>query len=119
MPKIPYQPFAQFTQLKGVFLGGGVDRGDGSSFRRIAHAHTNLKEPNGGFICVRSPKRLWYMGAEGTKPSLTMIHELAHIVVGQGHTDKFRKAYKELSKQFWGYEIPDSWDRSLVKKVRS
>lgn len=115
MPLITYAPYADFSQVRGVFLGGCVERGDGSSFRRIAHAHT--EGVHTGFICVRSAKRLWYMGSI-TKPSLTMVHELAHIVSGQGHTDKFRKAYKELSFKFWGFEIPDSWDRTLVKKLK-
>lgn len=115
MPLIEYGPYKEFPQVAGVFLGGCVERGDGSSFRRVAHAHT--EGTHKGFICVRSPKRLWHMDGE-PKPSLTMVHELAHIVSGAGHTDPFRKAYKELSMKFWGFEIPDSWDRALVKKLR-
>src|SRR6267142_943204 len=114
MPQINYEPYAKFPEVKGVFVGGCVEHGDGSSFRRIAHAHTS--GPDKGMVCVRSPKRLWHMDG-APKPSLTMVHELAHIVTNQGHTDKWRKSYKELSKQFWGFEIPDSWDYKLTKKV--
>lgn len=90
--------FSQHPQVKGIFVGGCVDRGDGSSFRKIAHAHT--QEKNHGWICVRSPKRL-YM-ADG-KPSQVMLHELAHILTNQGHTDKWRLKMKEIggSIDYW------------------
>lgn len=94
MPEIKFKHFDEYRNkniLKGVFLGGCVERGDGSSFRARAHAHINgtLK----GWICVRGRKRL--MTPKG-KPSNDMWHELAHLISGQGHTDKFRAVLRSL-----------------------
>ena len=76
-----------------VFVGGCVDRGDGSSFRRKAHAH--VEEPNKGWICVRSAKRLYVAGTE--RPSLLIWHEVAHCLVGPSnwHNDTWDR--KRLS----------------------
>lgn len=76
-----------------VFIGGCIDRGRGSSFRRKAHAHISGCT-NAGFICVRSIKRVFMR--DGIRPSHLMIHELAHIVSNQGHTDKWRKTVHKL-----------------------
>lgn len=94
MPEIKFKHFDEYRNkniLKGVFLGGCVDRGDGSSFRARAHAH--IKGTNQGWICVRGRKRL--MTLKG-KPSNTMWHELAHLISGEGHTDKFRTTLRSL-----------------------
>lgn len=94
MPKIEFEPFKKFSELKGVFLGGCVERGDGSSFRRRAHAHNRKSDSLFGWICVRSPKRLYTM--KGT-PSRVMWHELAHILTpNHGHDDAWRKKMQEL-----------------------
>ena len=92
MPRVEYPAFQHYPELKGVFVGGCVDRGDGSSFRAKAHAHT--KEPNKGWICVRSAKRLYVQGT--TRPSKLMWHELAHIMTGHGHDDTWRKEVRWL-----------------------
>ena len=95
MPIVEYEAFEAYRVagvLTGVFVGGCVDRGDGSSFRAKAHAHTT-RFPNPGFICVRSAKRLY--NAQG-KPSLLMWHELAHLLVNQGHTAPWREAMRSL-----------------------
>ena len=94
MPEIRFKHFDKYRDqgiLRGVFLAGCVDRGDGSSFRRKAHAHTGGN--NKGWICVRSRHRL--MGTSG-KPSLLMWHELAHLISRQGHTAKWRDTMRQL-----------------------
>jgi len=98
MPAIEYEPFKKYKEVKGVFVGGCVDRGDGSRFRRMAHAHTH--NPNIGWICVLSPKRL-YNSNNGA--SQLMLHELAHILTLQGHTDKWREQAHQLGYRlrFW------------------
>ncbi len=45
--------------MMGVFVGGCIDRGEGSSFRARAHAHTSLVSPHYGWVCVRA---LWRVG---------------------------------------------------------
>lgn len=91
MPEIKYPEFDQYQELAGIFVEGCVDRGDGSSFRARAHAHTSGN--NKGWICVRSRKRLYF--PDGRTSNL-MKHELAHILTGQGHTDVFRAKLREL-----------------------
>lgn len=86
-----------------VFIGGCVERGRGSSFRRKAHAHTAKPKElerwpsladHAGWICVRSPHRIFMR--DGKRPSNLMLHELAHILTNEGHTEKWRKQFRAL-----------------------
>ncbi|MFA6971811.1 MAG: hypothetical protein WC208_10470 [Gallionella sp.] len=110
MPIVEFPEFEKYKPLgyKGTFVGGCIERGDGSSFRAKAHAHN---EPYGGikvldeqgnpkrgehfgWICVRSPKRLRM--ANG-KPSMLMLHEMAHILTpDHWHDDAWRAKVREL-----------------------
>lgn len=107
MPAINYAPFEAYYAsglLRGVFVSGCVERGDGSSFRRKAHAH--VAGDHAGWICVRSPRRLYQgnpaagmllvrgygPGPEAIRPSYLMWHELAHLFVpDHWHDDTFRR----------------------------
>ncbi len=106
MPHVEYPAFQQYPEFRGVFVGGCVDRGDGSSFRAKAHAHT--KEPNQGWICVRSAKRLYVPGTD--RPSKLMWHELAHILTGHGHDDTWRREVKRLGGTIHHWETK-AWHR--------
>lgn len=106
MPRVEYPAFQQYHEFKGVFVGGCVDRGDGSSFRAKAHAHT--KEPHKGWICVRSAKRLYVAGTE--RPSKLMLHELAHILTGHGHDDMWRREVRRLGGTINHWETK-AWHR--------
>lgn len=122
MPEIKFKHFDKWRKdgtIKGIFLGGCVDRGDGSSFRRKAHAHTRTKI-NQGWICVRSRHRL--MNDKG-KPSLLMWHELAHLISKQGHTNKWRKTMRELCGRVWPNHVAHprrrtSFNRIVDQRVR-
>lgn len=73
---------------KGLFVGGCVARGEGSRFRSLAHAHCGEADPHRGWICILSAKRV---------PDQTLLlHELAHLIAGGGHTDKWRRTLLEL-----------------------
>lgn len=74
--------------FKGVFYGGCVARGEGSSFRAKAHAHCFPQDPYHGWVCYRSAKRLHQRHL--------LIHELAHIITKNGHTRKFYKCVRRL-----------------------
>lgn len=67
--------------VRGVYVGGCVSRGVGSSFRAKAHAHTH--GPYTGWLCFRRADRL-------TCRAL-VLHELAHLVTGHGHTETWRR----------------------------
>jgi len=93
MPMLNIPEFSKYPEVKGVFVQGCVDRGEGSSFRRKAHAHTS-KCKNPGWICVRSLKRI--RNESTGKLSNLMLHELAHILTDSGHTLKWGKKLKKL-----------------------
>jgi hypothetical protein len=97
-------PF-DWPEVKGVFVGGCVERGVGSSFRHQAHAHDKPGYPYSGWICVRSHRRLFaavrneFGGWVTTdRPSRLMWHEYAHILTGHGHDDVWRAKMRELNQ---------------------
>ena len=70
--------------VKGIFVGGCVLRGEGSSFRAKAHAHAIIPGTRNyygdgkflGWVCVRSAQRLF---TSSGKISQLLWHETAHI----------------------------------------
>lgn len=107
-------------QIKGIFLGGCVRNGVGSSFRAQAHAHNHKTDEYFGWVCFRSIRRLGGYAlvecddgtteVQITKPSKVLIHEWAHILTpGEGHTDRWRAMMQKL-----GQRIP----KNCQKKVR-
>jgi len=78
LPKVAW--LVQHPELRGVFVGGCVQRGVGSKFHAKAHAHTHHEYR--GWICFRSTswlnvRQIW-------------LHELAHVITREGHTDRWR-----------------------------
>lgn len=67
--------------LRGVFVGGCVERGVGSRFRAKAHAHTSGEHR--GWICFLSNR---WLGER-----MLWLHELAHAVMREGHTRRWRE----------------------------
>jgi hypothetical protein len=115
MPEVPFPKFSAYRVR--VFVGGCVERGDGSSFRARAHAH-NMNRTKGqreyfGWICLRSPRRL--RTASGN-PSRIMIHELAHVLTpNHWHDDAWRKKMRELHQP-----IPKQYEKKpRIRKHRA
>jgi hypothetical protein len=63
--------------VAGVFVGGCMGRGGGSSFRAAAHTHTKTEPLN--WICIRSAKRVLTPSGQ---PSRLLLHEVAHVLAG-------------------------------------
>jgi hypothetical protein len=86
---------AEMPGVAGIFIGGCVDRGEGSRFRARAHAH-NHSGANYGWICFLSEKRVF---TAGNKPSRILWHEYAHILTPKhGHDDAWRATMKNLGQ---------------------
>lgn len=108
MPIVDYKPFKEYPEVKGIFQGGCVSRGDGSRFRRLAHAHTDGQHQ--GWICVLGRSRP--LLTDSGKPTQLMLHELAHILTGKGHVDEWRAKAREL-----GYRVPRRyWKKKRIAK---
>lgn len=82
--------------IAGIFVGGCVERGVGSSFRASAHAHNHTNDKDYGWICIRSQKRVLTPSGQ---PSTLLLHEYAHILTpNQGHTAKWRECLTKLGR---------------------
>ena len=94
-----------WKEVTGIFVGGCIKRGEGSSFRAKAHAHNQKNTSHYGWICVRSLKRIgdYVSNDDGSlsvvKPSRVLWHEYAHILTpNHGHDDVWRAKMKELKQ---------------------
>ncbi len=103
-----------WPEVKGVFIGGCIKRGVGSSFRAKAHAHNNKTDPYFGWICLRSIKRAGNVkGNVITNPSALLWHEYVHILTpGHTHDDTWRKKMREL-----GQPISDQYKKKARPKI--
>jgi len=102
MPEYPVPP--EFPEMQGLFVGGCIERGDGSRFRHQAHTHIARSDPWLGWVCVLSTRRLTV--GETTRPSRLMWHEYAHVLTGHGHDDVWRAKMREL-----GQPLPQRYKR--------
>jgi hypothetical protein len=76
----------QRSEVIGVFVGGCIIGEFVDS--HLAHAHTDLENPAQGWICFKDEIYLNHVNI--------CLHELAHILTNQGHTDVWRKKLLEI-----------------------
>lgn len=107
--------FPTWKEVKGIFVGGCVARGVGSSFRARAHAHCFTIDPHFGWICFRSIKRVGEVeGHTITRPSALLWHEYAHILTpNHGHDDAWRATMKLL-----GQPIPEQYKKKKRPRLK-
>lgn len=92
---------------RGTFLGGCIERKEGSNIRHSAHCHCGLKKdkskyPHHGFICIKSKKPEKCINKNG-KPTLMFLHELAHLIcVGENKGNGYGKKFFEVARSI-GY----------------
>lgn len=122
-------------EVEGIFIGGCVERGVGSSFRAKAHAHNTKNTArcfdfHSGWICIRSLDRIgeWHgvPQEDGStliiidKPSRLLMHEYAHILTpNHSHDDTWRRAMKRLgqpiTKQYQKHGLEEWVERFGVR----
>lgn len=92
---------ADMPGVKGIFVGGCKRRGAGriSDSIQCEYAHAHIGGTLKGWICFQLPCYFW-----DAEYHWLRMHELAHIISGQGHTEKWREALRKL-----GEEIPDRY----------
>jgi len=104
---------ADMPGITGIFLGGCVERGVGSSFRATAHAHCVPGHRCWGWLCFRSIRALGRVeivaNSDGTEtvtiltPSATLWHEYAHLLApGHWHDEYYRTKLRGLAEHYGG-----------------
>lgn len=86
-----------------AFIGGCYLRGIGSKFRAKAHSHNKER-----IVCFRGTKWISF--------TPLLLHEVAHILTSEGHTDKWRIKVLELGGTI--KEVPGVM-KSYEKKKRT
>ena len=114
MPKgLPYDDWPedfQRDEVRGVFVGGCVKKSDKTGKHRrlsaFAHAHCGLGDRYKRWVCFRT--------ADLLNNRQLVLPELAHVLTGEGHNDKWRACLLELG----GSLFSDLSKRSYEKKPR-
>jgi len=101
---------------RGTFLGGCIERKEGSNIRSSAHVHCGNTDPFFGWVCIKSKKE-GRVVRDGKATNLWK-HELANLMsVKQGGYGKaFCKALVELGGRVFKYDHKSV--KSNIGKVR-
>jgi hypothetical protein len=96
-----------FKQIKGICVGGCVDKDFPIDKKHAAHAHYNKADFYHGWICFRWKYQL--------KEKFTLLHEVAHIIAGPlivkrgkkwmriSHPKKWREKVAEIGGTYYPY----------------
>ena len=99
---------------RGTFLGGCIERKEGSNIRRSGHCHWHGKAAKkagtiyGGWVCIKSRKPETCV--KDGKLTPLFKHELAHLLDmdkgGSGYGKGFKLACNELGLFRYGHKVP-------------
>lgn len=94
---------------RGVFLGGCIERKEGSNIRPSAHCHCAKNDKYKGWICFKSKKTERVIKQNG-KSTLLFLHELAHLGAmfispsSNGYGKSFKKALYSINGRRLKYD---------------
>lgn len=99
-------PKDMLPHVKKIYVGGCIATGLGRlrQARGGADAHAHTHGLHKGWVCFQTP--------EDVLDDELRLHELAHILSGTGHDDKWRAAMTSL-----GQAIPDRYRRRRRKQA--
>lgn len=104
------QALLDHPDVRGVCIGCCVD-GKPLSTDYDAHAHLYIEgERYPGFICFRTERAL--AGVNPIKVGRTSIHELAHLIANQHHSEAWRNTMRQL-----GQPIPAAYRRKPKRRA--
>lgn len=100
----------KFKELKGICIGGCVDKGFSMLDRHVAHAHC-WHQKNQGWICLRYKYQL--------RQKQTMLHEVAHLIANKSsrtpfHGKKWKATLCEIGGSYKEYSYALSHNRREI-----
>lgn len=97
MPVYPIPPSWNWpAKIKGVFVGGCVEHGEGiwRTPGMAAHSHLN-RGPAQNWICLTEDRFLLMVDGSG-RPNPVLTHEAGHVVTGQAHTREWAATVRKM-----------------------
>lgn len=97
-PKYLPKYIGQFKCVKGIAVGGCVDRRDSIEKENTAHAHNYQEDKYFGWICVRFNYSL--------RDKKTILHEIAHLIAcGRGHDKVWKDTVVKIGGTYKSYMV--------------
>jgi hypothetical protein len=83
-----YPAYLRHPAVRGVYIGGCIERGPGLGPRAKIHSHC-VRGTYRGWICMHKLDRLY--------DEMLCLHELAHLIVDEpGHSARWRACVRRI-----------------------